>query len=128
MSFWLPEHQPKALEKRVKKPPKRPTSPMTGAPLKLKDLTTIKLPAMASNAKGSSSSASPARAWQCSVTRKSITVQAAVVHKETGALMLHSAAKELGYGASELIQLKRQTTGFAGTGKVEAKVWAPGIN
>ena len=129
MSFWLPEHQPKALEKRVKKPPKRPTSPMTGAPLKLKDLTTIKVPLLASAGKASASSSSaPAPGWVCSVTRKTITVQASVVLKATGALMLESAAKELGHTADELVKLKRPVTGFASTGKVEAKVWRPGKN
>ena len=131
MSFWLPEHQPDTVEKRVKKPPKRPTSPMTGAPLKLKELTTINLPAAAAAtaaAAGKAKSSAPASAWQCSVTRKTITVQASVVHKATGALMLESAAKELGYGASELVKLKRPVTGFASTGKVEAKVWRPGKN
>lgn len=40
---WVPMFTPEAKESAVKAPPKRPPSPMTGAPLKTSDLIPINL-------------------------------------------------------------------------------------
>lgn len=42
-SFWVPTSTPDAISATVAKPEKRPRSPMSGQPLKLKELISVKL-------------------------------------------------------------------------------------
>lgn len=140
-NFWLPDFTPGAAASMLKKPPKRPGSPMTGAPLRMKYLTPITL------------SRDPTDSSQiiCPVSRKRITSQKCVLIKSTGHVLLESVFKKLtkGSGAAssgsigpvimqcpvtgeritddDLLPLVASGSSFAAGGTVEAKSWRPMI-
>ena len=85
--------QPSAAADRVPEPPKRPRSPMTGAPLRLKDLLPIDLKPVAARARPTA--AADAARYLCHVSHKEITTQRVVMLRNTGCVMLGSAFDEL---------------------------------
>jgi len=160
-SFWLAEFNPEAKEtlstnigtKRSEQ--LRPASPMTGEPLRLKDLVPIRL-------QREDSSTSPENVrFVCAVSGKVITTQPAVAIQKTGVVMLTSLYEDLvkegraskkkrkregensgDVGASsnnvmicpvtgqkfiekDVIHLQKAASGFAASGKVEAKKYVP---
>lgn len=116
VSPWIPQFTPSAKDSDIKEPPKRPPSPITGRPLRAKDLIPIDLikETANDNATGVTRYLCPVsrcvlvsvryRPMTSSLTlptmlclRKTITNQPVVLIKTTGALMLEQAAKDLAY-------------------------------
>ena len=136
ISHWLSEYTPGSQEDgdnsgtgKVREPiPGRPSSPMTGAPLRRKDLVSIEL----SRAEGSSGNVT------CSVSGKAITTQSAIAIGKTGKVMLADVYEMLAkpdmvcpstgqrFKAKDVIRLAKAGSGYAGGGvNVEAKRYKP---
>ena len=135
-SYWLSEYSPGGKDddggnekNKTRKPiPDRPPSPMTGAPLRRKDLVSIEL----SRAEGSSGNVT------CAVSGKAITTQKAIAIKKTGKVMLEDVYEQLAkpdmvcpctgrkFKEKDVIQLAKAGSGYAGGGvTVEAKRYKP---
>mmetsp|Transcript_4827 Transcript_4827/g.16184 ORF Transcript_4827/g.16184 Transcript_4827/m.16184 type:complete len:298 (-) Transcript_4827:81-974(-) len=133
-SYWVPQFQPEHLEEAPPPPPRRPPSPMTGAPLRAKDLTPIDL---VQDGEDAGRSAAGARRYVCPVSRKQITTQKVVFIRSTGAYMLKEVAEELAFPtmtcpvtgkrfrSSDVLELKSEASGFAASGRVEAVTYRP---
>lgn len=134
---WLPSFTPEAAATAIKAPPKRPPSPMTGRPLKVADLTPVN---MTRESDSKASAVGESVKFICPVSRKTITSQKVVAIKKTNQIMLESVAKELAYPTmtcpvtgkkfqmSDVVQVAQVASGFASTGKVEAKKYRPSMN
>ena len=140
-SYWLSEYSPggngddddddgggNAKNKTREPIPDRPPSPMTGGPLRRKDLVSIEL----SRAEGSSGNVT------CAVSGKAITTQRAIAIKKTGKVMLEDVYERLAkpdmvcpctgrkFKEKDVIQLAKAGSGYAGSGvTVEAKRYKP---
>jgi len=134
-SYWLSEHQPEYDPKsdmlKQGPPPERPNSPMSGNPLRRKDLITLKL-----NTESTSSSSNDIR-FTCAVSGKMITTQPVIAIKKTGQVMLKSVFEELAkptmicpvtgkkFKDKDVLILQKAASGFAASGKVQAKKYRP---
>jgi len=135
-SYWLSEYTPGGQDdgdssgtRKAREPiPDRPPSPMTGSPLRRKDLVSIEL----SRAEGSSGNVT------CSVSGKAITTQNAIAIGKTGKVMLDEVYEALAkpdmvcpvtgrkFKAKDVIRLAKAGSGYAGGGvTVEAKRYKP---
>jgi nitric oxide synthase-interacting protein len=135
VSPWIPQFTPQAKETEIKEPPRRPPSPCSGRPLRSKDLIPLQL----IRESGSENTSGVVR-YLCPVTRKTITTQKVVLIKTTGAMMLEQSAKDLAYPSmtcpisgrpfkmEDVLEFSSAASGFAASGKVEAKVHRPTIN
>ena len=128
-SYWLSEYQPDydKDEELVARgpPPERPSSPMSGEPLKLKNLISLKL------IKDESDDKDPR--FVCAVSRDTLTTQPVIVIKKTGQVMLKSVYKKLvkpsmicpitskKFKEKDVIELKKAASAFSASGKVQAK-------
>lgn len=88
-SFWVPEFTPAHREERAKPPPERPPSPMTGQPLRMKDLYEVDLQEDDATAK------SLDKKYVCAVSHKQITFQPAVLLRKPRKVVLESIYKDL---------------------------------
>lgn len=148
VSYWLSSSQPDAAasaaaagsafdyEKEImalpSPPPDRPPSPMSGEPLKLKQLIPIHL-VHEQNERISNNG----ERVLCSVSQKRITTQDAVAIKSSGQVMLKSVFDELAkptmtcpvtgkkFKDKDVIKLIKGKSGFAASGNVEAKKYNP---
>ncbi|CAM9216970.1 unnamed protein product [Pylaiella littoralis] len=140
-SWWLPQFQPEGVKEVIKQPPKRPASPMSGAPLRPKDLIPViftmdsekEMTAHISGGDGNRGSII------CPVTRKGIISQKAVLIKRTGHVMLEDAAKQFAlptmtcpvtgekFKTKDLVPLVNGGTSFTASGQVEVTKYAPGL-
>jgi hypothetical protein len=130
---WLPQFTPSA-EIVTKAPPKRPSSPFSGLPLRTKDLIPVNLIKEESLDKSG-----PVR-FICPIARKTITTQKVILIKSTGTLMLESTAKETcfkqmrdpitnkSFTSEDILELVSATSGFAASGNVTATKYRPTIN
>ena len=132
-SYWLPESAPEAIRKKIQKPPKRPPSPMTGRPLRMKHLVPITF----------TTDPDDSNIIICPVSKKKITNQRAVLIKPTGYVILRSVFERLREKSEEkttvcpvtgetlneddVMDLVRAGSSFASTGNVMATKWAPAI-
>jgi hypothetical protein len=135
VSPWLVQYTPTA-EVVIKEAPKRPASPFSGRGLRAKDLLPIHLD---KEVESSISTAGSVR-YICSVTKKTITNQKCIALKNTGVVMLESAAKELAFPSmicpitskkfksNDVIYLVAAATAFSASGQVEAKHYRPALN
>ncbi|KAK2198240.1 bifunctional Nitric oxide synthase-interacting protein [Babesia duncani] len=123
-SFWLPNDQGKGggfskLDKPPVKPEKNLKCPITSKPLKLKDLITV-------NAEVSheveDDPTSPV-IWLCSISKKPISHNKAILIKDTGQVVLQRFTDKL--DATEFISLIPGGTGFAAHNSVEASKYRP---
>lgn len=140
VSYWLSEAQPqhtkhraiysgefdyaKEIEALPPPPPERPPSPMSGQPLKLKQLIPLRLTRDKDRV-------------LCSVSHKQITTQPTVVIKPSGAVMLKSIYEELAkpemvcpvtskkFKEKDVVELVSGKSGFAASGDVVAKKYNP---
>uniref|UniRef100_A0A7S4DED9 Nitric oxide synthase-interacting protein zinc-finger domain-containing protein n=2 Tax=Lotharella globosa TaxID=91324 RepID=A0A7S4DED9_9EUKA len=131
-SFWLPEFTPAAKKQKVEAPPKRPPSPFSRRPLRLKDLVPIKLKVL----EGTSGREAK---FVCQVSGKQITYQDTVFLRNTGVVMLKKCYDELAkptmtcpvtgkkFKKKHAILIKNDGTGFASTGNVIAKQWGEAL-
>ncbi|KAL7496300.1 hypothetical protein ACHAWT_007412 [Skeletonema menzelii] len=147
VSYWLSSSQPNAAtattsggdfdyQKEImalpSPPPERPPSPMSGEPLKLKQLIPIHL--VHEQDEGISNNGERVL---CSVSHKRITTQDAVAIKSSGQVMLKSVFDELAkpsmicpvtgkkFKDKDVISLVKGKSGFAASGNVEAKKYNP---
>lgn len=154
ISYWLPTSQPqretagadfdyeKELRALPPPPPERPASPMSGAPLRLKQLIPLHLVHEdATENDGSSQrgrgSDSGAGRVMCAVSLKTITTQPAVVIKNTGQVMLASVYEDLAkptmvcpvtdrkFRDKDVLYLVKGRSGYAASGTVVAQKYAP---
>jgi nitric oxide synthase-interacting protein len=124
-SWWLPQFTPEAEGKDLEPPPKRPASPVSGEPLRVKDLTAAIL------------SKDEAGNVICPVTQREMKSQQAVIITPSGYIMLESAAEQFALPSMtcpmtgkkiksrHIQQLQRSGSSFAAAGQVEAEVYRP---
>jgi len=149
ISYWLPTSQPKRqtegafdylkeLQALPPPPPERPQSPMSGAPLRLKQLIPLTLVREGSTEKKSSSQrGSGTGQVLCAVSLKAITTQPAVAIKPSGQVMLAFVYEELvkptmvcpvtekKIKEKDVLMLVKGRSGFAASGEVVAKKYNP---
>lgn len=139
-SYWLSEAQPeyttKAKEDEIRKnpPPERPPSPMSGEPLRLKDLTPITLNRDIEDKDGQPA---PNSKCLCAVSNKVISTQPTVAIKKTGAVILEDVFKKVvkssmvcpvkgkKFKEKDILYLSKCASGFAASGNVVAKKYKP---
>jgi nitric oxide synthase-interacting protein len=127
-SYWLSEAQPQYDEGGpAKPPPQRPASPMSGRPLKRKDLIPITL----------GKSAEDATKVVCAASGKSISTQRVVLISSTGVVLLRDVFEQLTkedkrcpvtgkkFKPKHVIELKKGSSGFAASGETVAKKYRP---
>ena len=139
ISYWLSEAQPEYDDKEQKirenPPPERPPSPMSGNPLRLKDLTPITL-----NREGGKDGDDGGKCI-CAVSNKAITTQPVVVIKKTGVVILKQVYNSVvktkdgkkmvcpvtgkKFKEKDLLELKKGKSGFAASGEVVARKYTP---
>ena len=136
VSPWLAQYTPSAEPSKIKIPPKRPSSPFSGQPLRTKDLIPLDLlKEDVSNGNDSS-----LVRYLCPISKKTITSQKVVLIRSTGAYMLEEcynyiALKSLvcpltskKFDKDDVIQLVKPATSFASSGVVEAKKYQHHMN
>lgn len=139
ISPWIPMFTPEAAPAELKAPPKRPASPMTGRPLRAKDLTPIDLIVEdTSNSNGGASSDGSVK-FICPVSRKTITHQKVILIKNTKQIMLESVAQQLAYPTmtcpvtskpftmADVVELSQAASGFSASGSVETSKYRPAL-
>lgn len=124
-SYWLSEFQPEHTESIPDPPPDRPSSPFSGAPLKLKDLQPLVLE-RSSDGK-----------VLCAVSHKTITTQPVVALHDHVVLeeVFDSLVKDTmicpitgrKLKKKHVLQLQKGRSGFASSGPVVAKKYRPTI-
>jgi len=142
-SYWLSESQPqytkeaKEEEIRNNPPPKRPPSPMSGRPLKLKDLIAIQLHRDSGDGGDTNRNDGVGRCI-CPVSNKTISTQPVVLIKKTGIVLLKDIFDQLRKSSGntcpitgkkfkdkDVITLIKGTSGFSASGNVVAKKYRP---
>mmetsp|Transcript_2148 Transcript_2148/g.2577 ORF Transcript_2148/g.2577 Transcript_2148/m.2577 type:complete len:293 (-) Transcript_2148:4211-5089(-) len=134
-SYWLSEAQPQYTVEsheeviRMNPPPERPSSPMSGEPLRLKNLIPIKLQRDESNTLDPK--------CLCAVSNKAITTQSVIVIKKTGIVILKDVYDKIVKPSmvcpitgkkikeKDVVNLNKCATGFAASGEVVAKKYKP---
>lgn len=154
ISFWLassqPVHQKGAgengdfdyeaeLDALPPPPPERPASPMSGNPLKLKQLIPLHLIREGDDDKSSKgkNSGNDMGKVLCAVSGKTITNHSVVAIRTSGQVMIRSVYEELArptmtcpvtgkkFKEKDVIELQKAASGFAASGKVVAKKYNP---
>lgn len=138
-SYWLSECQPKEQDTPIE-PPKRVASPMSGRPLRRKELVSLSV----AREPGWDTGDHGCRCL-CALTHKAITTQPVVLLKKSGVVLLEEAYKKFvleegGEGKKTLrcpitgskfrhprdvLVLQKGTSGFAASGDVVAKKYRP---
>ena len=128
-SYWLPSFTPEAPQKKLAEPPRRPPSPMTGAPLRSKDLYKLDL-RKAESAKTSRNDhdGSDVR-YLCHVSGDEITTQNVLLIRNTGCVVLEPVATRLGlmkekrcpvsgakFKDKDVVKLKTAVSGYSASG------------
>eukprot|EP00979_Chaetoceros_neogracilis_P001098 scaffold197_cov268-Chaetoceros_neogracile.AAC.13 len=141
--YWLAEAQPEYDDSETilnNPPPQRPSSPMSGEPLRLKDLTSITL-MREGNISSKGRKNTQTGKCICAVSSKSITTQPVLTIKKSGVVILKDIFDSVvktadGKGMicpitgkkfkeKDVLQLKKGKSGFAASGKVTASKYIP---
>jgi len=135
-SYWLSEAQPQytaeAIEDEVRNnpPARRPSSPMSGRPLRMKELIPITL-------QRENLVAGKEGKCICALSGKAITTQQVILIKKTGVVMIKEFYENLAKSShvcpvtskkfkdKDVISLKKGTSGYAASGEVIAKKYRP---
>jgi nitric oxide synthase-interacting protein len=155
VSYWLASSQPRLggkgdddgsdfdyareIASLPPPPPDRPSSPMSGEPLRLKQLITLNLVHETSSAGASRGGGNDGGGDRvvCAVSHKAITTQCVVAIKNTGQVMLKSVYGELAYPTmtcpvtgkkfkeKDVLELVRGRSGYAASGEVMATKYNP---
>lgn len=142
ISYWLSEAQPEYTEKdrveniRKNVPKDRPDSPMSGNPLRLKDLVSIQLVR-----EGDGDTTSGGGKCMCAVSDKAITTQPVILIKKTGVVILKDVYESVVRGKKgksmlcpttgkkfkekDVLELQKGKSGFAASGDVIASKYTP---
>ncbi|KAK2164014.1 hypothetical protein LSH36_70g02046 [Paralvinella palmiformis] len=139
-SFWIPALTPAAKETELKKPDEKVRCPMSGKPIKLKDLIEVKFTPIKDD--GKKSLITKSARYVCAVTNDVLgnSVPCAVL-KTSGTVVTVECVEKLirkdmldpinGKKLTEkdIIHLQRGATGFSGSGlKLDAKKDGPTMN
>lgn len=136
-SFWVPSRSPTAETEELKKPEERARSPLSGRPLRLRDLLPVRFSVVDEERRGGAGG--EAGRYCCAVTRKEITHQKVVLLKPSGQVMLEEAARRLAYPTmtcpitgrkftmDDVLELHSGGTGFAAHDQVEVSKFAPAL-
>ena len=134
-SFWCAEYTPAAPAARLVEPAKRPASPNSGKPLRLKDLIPVNLV----TADGKPCSKGGENSYICPVTRKHISHQEVVLLAVSGEVMLKEAYTRLAapsmtcpvsgkkFQKKHVVLLVKGGTGFSSHSKVHATKYQPNM-
>ena len=137
-SFWIPSLTPEAKKSEIKKPDSRVYCPLSGKPLKLKDLHPVKFTPMCNDSK---SVITQTARYKCPVTHDilSNSVPCAVL-KPSGDVVTMDCVKNIiqkdwmcpltgrKLREDDIIEMKRGGTGFAGGGAdLKAKSYRPSM-
>jgi nitric oxide synthase-interacting protein len=155
VSYWLATSQPqhktgapatgefdyaREIEALPPVPPDHPPSPMSGDPLKLKQLIPLHLVREGgedAKNRGKGSSGAVTGKVLCAVSHKAITTQPTIAIKNTGQVMLKSVFNELAkptmtcpvtakkFKEKDVVELIKGKSGFAASGEVVAKKYNP---
>eukprot|EP00596_Hydrurales_sp_CCMP1899_P002719 CAMPEP_0119037342 /NCGR_PEP_ID=MMETSP1177-20130426/5664_1 /TAXON_ID=2985 /ORGANISM="Ochromonas sp, Strain CCMP1899" /LENGTH=271 /DNA_ID=CAMNT_0006998511 /DNA_START=147 /DNA_END=962 /DNA_ORIENTATION=- len=133
---WIVDFTPNAAPAEIKEPPKRPASPFSGRPLRVKDLMPVNLERERKEDAGRSGIVR----FICPVSRKTITNQKTFLIKTTGTFLEEQSYKDLAlptmtcpvtnksFKKSDVIELVSAASAFAASGNVVAKVHGPTMN
>lgn len=130
-NFWVPENTPDEPEAKPKAPQKGLCCPITGSPLRIKQLVAVK-PNVASEKDTENTR------WLCALSGREISHQKAAVVKGTGQVILLEYLEKLVFGkkgalTSGIIEKKDTValvpggTGFSAHNKVEVAVARPNV-
>lgn len=148
ISYWLSESQPEynEIEEQIRNGqlpaiPERPLSPMSGQPLRLKDLIPITLMREDNNNSRNNNNSNNKQKCICAVSKKTITSQKVVAIKKTGVVMLKDVYDTIvktangkgmvcpmtgkSFKEKDLLELVKGKSGFAASGKVESSKYTP---
>lgn len=121
-SYWLSQNAPDHVKETLDSPPARPPSPMSGQPLRLKDLISLDFKI---DEKGEQ--------ILCAVSGNALTTQEVVVIKKTRQVMLKEMFEKMAkpsmtcpitgkkFKDKDMLELKKAATGYAASGEVQAK-------
>jgi len=121
-SYWLSQNAPDHVKETLVAPPARPPSPMSGQPLRLKDLISLDFKV---DEKGGQ--------ILCAVSGNALTTQEVVVIKKTRQVMLKEMFEKMAkpsmtcpvtgkrFKEKDVLELKKAATGYAASGEVQAK-------
>lgn len=141
-SYWLSESQPqytnesKESEIRNNPPPDRPASPMSGEPLRLKDLTPITLKRDKDDDNNNQALLIGSKCL-CAVSNKVITTQPTILIRKTGVVMLEDVFNKVvkssmvcpitgkKFKEKDVLRLNKCASGFAASGNVVATKYRP---
>mmetsp|Transcript_7106 Transcript_7106/g.8541 ORF Transcript_7106/g.8541 Transcript_7106/m.8541 type:complete len:158 (+) Transcript_7106:499-972(+) len=110
-SFWLPHLTPQAPtpdKQNQEPPPKRPPSPITGTPLRMKDLIPISLHKSQTQKATTTCDASDIR-FLCHVSRNEITNQPVLFIRTTGCVVIQEVATRLRILQSKICPITGRT-------------------
>ena len=128
-AYWLPQFQPEHRVAPIKEPPKRPGSPNTGQPLRLKDLHPVALKLDVDTADVHE------KRYQCALSDKQITFQDTVLLKKSNKVVLSSIYRDLvkptmtcpfsggKLKEKDVLKLVKPGSSFASAGSVKVKVY-----
>jgi len=153
VSYWLATSQPQhkkgaskegdfdyeaEIELLPSPPPDRPPSPMSGEPLKLKQLIPLHLVREGNeDGKQSKSNKEATGRILCAVSHKTITTQPTIAIAKTGQVMLKSVYKELAepdmtcpitgkkFKQKDVLELVKGKSGYAASGETVARKYNP---
>uniref|UniRef100_F1L178 Nitric oxide synthase-interacting protein homolog n=1 Tax=Ascaris suum TaxID=6253 RepID=F1L178_ASCSU len=136
-SFWVPQLIPTAEGPKLEKPDQRVICPMSGRPLKIKELMPVKFTKIADGDEATKWIAKKVR-YMCPVTHDALTNTTRCAYLKTSqAVVTMSCVEQIirkdmvdpinGAKMTEddIIELQRGGTGFAATNKVKAKLVRP---
>jgi len=148
-SFWLtdfvPQHESSVVvdansegDNLLTTPiPERPASPMSGNPLRMKDLIDLDMKRENQNEDYDATSAVNDSRFVCCVSGRALTTQEIIVIKKTKKVMTKDMYETLArptmtcpitgrkFKEKDVLQLKKAATGFAASGEVMAKKYRP---
>lgn len=138
-SFWVPSQTPDASKAKLKKPDDKIYCPISGKPLKIKDLIDVKF-TLINDPSDSKSLIAKENRYMCAVTHDVLTnSQQLAVLRTTGDVvtmecveklikkdMIHPLTNEK-LTDKDIIFLQRGGTGFSSANKLEAKSSRPAL-
>lgn len=139
-SFWVPSQTPDASKAKLKKPDSKIYCPISGEPLRVKDLIDIKFTPINDPADSKKSLIAKENRYMCAVTNDVLTnAQQLAVLRTTGDVvtmecfeklikkdMIHPLTNEK-LVESDIIYLQRGGTGFSSANVLEAKSSRPAL-
>ncbi|MFH4973956.1 hypothetical protein AB6A40_000665 [Gnathostoma spinigerum] len=137
-SFWVPQLLPDSRTEKFEKPDQRVLCPVSGKPLKIKELMPVKFTPVPSNDEVSGRTSSDKVRYMCPVTHDALTNATRCAYLKTSQCVVtmdcieRVIRKEMidpingkPLKESDIIELQRGGTGFCSTNEVKAKLVRP---